>query len=485
MKSDILSRENMVPTSDQLEQTSHADLVALLRGLIARVELLEEENRQLKAENQELRAEIEKLKQPPPNSRNSSLPPSRDQKSNHPVNKGKKKYGPPFGHQRTIRELIDHPDRTISLKVERCERCHHSLKDVAPAKVTRRQITELPVISPVVIETQQDEVICPDCRHLNRGQLPEGLEAERYFGPRLEAAVVFLKHQQHLSYERIVQTLREMFGLELSEGGIATIIARAGEQAVVAAAQIKEQVISSPVIKSDETSARVGGRNFWQWVFIGNSAVYHLIAERRNADVIAKLMGEARAEVWVSDCFGAQLKAPADLFQLCLQHQLRDLQRLLDEPTASAWAGEMQKLFREAIHLKHRVECVPPQLTLTGFLRRVSEIENDLDVLLKRRLSDRDEQKLQRRYLRHREKLLTFLYYPGVPPTNNQSEQALRTSVIHRKVTNGFRSAWGAKAYTDLLSVIATAKIRGQRVYETLVNLMGRPVLQFLNASSP
>src|SRR5215813_6952414 len=78
-----------------------------------------------------------------------------------------------------------------------------------------------------------------------------------------------------------------------------------------------------------------------------------------------------------------------------------------------------------------------------------------------------------------------FLYYPGVPPTNNQSEQALRTSVIHRKVTNGFRSDWGAKAYTDLLSVIATSKIKGQRVIETLVDLMGHPVLQFLGASSP
>src|SRR5262245_55315877 len=83
------------------------------------------------------------------------------------------------------------------------------------------------------------------------------------------------------------------------------------------------------------------------------------------------------------------------------------------------------------------------------------------------------------------DKLLTFLYYPGVPPTNNQSEQALRTSVIHRKVTNGFRSDWGANAYANLLSVIATAKIKGQRVFETLANLMGCPVLQFLEASSP
>jgi transposase len=336
-----------------------------------------------------------------------------------------------------------------------------------------------------VIETQQHEVICPHCQCLNRGQLPEGLEADRYFGPRLEAAVGFLKHQQHLSYERIVQTLRELFGVELSEGGIASIIARAGSRAAVAAADIKEQVISSQVIKSDETSARVGGRNFWHWVFIGASAVYHQIVPRRNAKVIKDLMGQSCAEVWACDCFGAQLNAPARDFQLCLQHQLRDLQRVLDQRPNSPWAAEMQKLFREAIHLNNRVDCPEPQLTLSGFMRRVSEIENDLDALLNQRLTIPDERKLQNRYLLHREKLLTFLYHPGVPPTNNQSEQALRTSVIHRKVTNGFRSDWGSKAYTDLLSVVATSKIKGQRVFKTLVNLMGHPVLQFLDASSP
>ena len=468
----------MAPTDDQLDQISHADLVALVKALIAKVERLEEENLQL-------RAEIERLKQPPANSRNSSQPPSRDQKSNQPANRPKKKHGPPFGHKRSVRELINNPDRRISVQVEQCEQCHHDLSGVAPEKIVRRQVTELPESNPVVIETQQHEVLCPHCQRLNRGQLPEGLEADRYFGPRLEATVVFLKHQQHLSYERIVQTLRELFGLELSEGGIASIIARAGERAAVAAAEIKEQVITSLVIKSDETSARVGGRNFWHWVFIGASAVYHQIVPRRNAEVIEELMGERCAEVWVCDCFGAQLKAPARVFQLCLQHQLRDLQRVLDQLPGSLWAAEMQKLFREAIHLNNRFDRPDPQLTLPGFMRRVSEIENDLDALLDQRLTGPDERKLQNRYLLHREKLLTFLYYPGVPPTNNQSEQALRTSVIHRKVTNGFRSDWGAKAYADLLSVIATSKIKGQRVFETLVNLMGRPVLQFLDASSP
>jgi transposase len=346
-------------------------------------------------------------------------------------------------------------------------------------------VTELPQVRPLIIETQQAEVRCPLCQQLNRGELPTGLEAERYFGPRLEAMVVYLKQEQHLSYQRIVETLRELCGVTLSEGAVAAILQRAGEQAAPLAAEIKQSVITSPVVKSDETSARVSGRNHWHWVFIGTEAVYHHIAAHRSAEVIASVMGELQAEVWVCDCFSAQLKAPAQVFQLCLQHQLRDLQRLRELSPRRRWAKAVQKLFREAIHLKHRFDCPQPELTLQGYLRRAAELENQLDRLLEPKLSLEAARKLQARFRLHRDKLLTFLYYPDVPPTNNQSEQALRTSVIHRKVTNGFRSAWGAAAYAALQSVIATAKLKGQRVFERLVNLMGPPVLHFLDASSP
>ena len=120
--------------------------------------------------------------------------------------------------------------------------------------------------------------------------------------------------------------------------------------------------------------------------------------------------------------------------------------------------------------------------TLNGFHRRVSEIGNRLDRLLGDQLTDSDKIRLQNRLRVHRENLLTFLDYPGVPPTNNASEQAIRTSVIHRKVTNGFRSEWVVKAYADLLSVISTSKIKGKWVFETLVNLMWSEVLPFLHA---
>ena len=124
-------------------------------------------------------------------------------------------------------------------------------------------------------------------------------------------------------------------------------------------------------------------------------------------------------------------------------------------------------------------------MTLPGFMRRVAQTENQLDRLLEEELANEAARKLQNRFRTHRDKLLTFLYYPEVPPTNNESEQALRGSVVHRKVTNGFRSQWGAKAYAALQTIIATAKQKGEQAFQALVDLMGTPVLPFLDASSP
>lgn len=466
-----------LPTSKHIEQMSQAELIALvieLRSVIERQE----------ARIAELEAELEK-RPPAATARNSSLPPSRDPKPNQQEDKSRKKHGPPFGHPKHSRPLVDKPDVVIPAPVTECERCHADLSGVAPGEVKRRQITELPPVKPVVLETQQEIVVCPHCQQLNQGPLPAGLEAERYFGPYLEATVVYYHHQQHMSYARIVETLNEMHGVTLSEGAVAQILARAGQQAEPKAAEIKQRVITSEVIKSDETSARVAGRNWWQWVFIGGQAVYHTIVPSRSADEIAAVLGEHCVEVWVSDCFSSQLKAPAHVRQICLSHQLRDLQRVLDAHPEEQWARALQELFREAIHLRNRFTEDGSEMTLKGYQRRVAELENRLDELLQQAVTSAAAHKLLERFRKHRDSLLTFLYYPEVPPTNNECERALRNSVVHRKVSNGFRSKWGAQTYAALQTIIATAKQNGERVFRTLVNLMGKPVLPFLAGSSP
>jgi len=105
--------------------------------------------------------------------------------------------------------------------------------------------------------------------------------------------------------------------------------------------------------------------------------------------------------------------------------------------------------------------------------------------LLQRRVRSGPARRLQHRYRRHRAHLFVFLHCPDVPPDNNTCERALRPSVIHRKVTNGFRSEWGAHAYAALATVIETAKLQQRNVFDSLVNLMGPPVLPFLAPQNP
>ena len=144
----------------------------------------------------------------------------------------------------------------------------------------------------------------------------------------------------------------------------------------------------------------------------------------------------------------------------------------------------MKALFREAIHLRNRFRD-EGQMTLSGYCRRVTGLENRLAELLAEDQSGTIARKLYARYVKHQDHLLYFLSHPEVPPTNNACEQALRPSVIHRKVTNGFRSEWAAKAYAALETVIDTAEIKGRKAFGTIVELMGTPVLPFLDTPVP
>jgi transposase len=471
----ILPDAMTLPTTEHIAELSHAELVVLVKELIVAVQRLE-------AENQQLKAELAKALPPsPPTSHNSSQPPSRDVKRNLAATRKRKKHGPPFGHARQTRAWVAQPDRILEARVECCGHCQADLRGIEPRAVLRHQLTEIPPLAPVVIETRQAEVVCPDCQRVTRGELPAGLDGGRSFGPRLAATVVYLKHEQHLSYERVTQLCQDLFGVAISEGSASAILQRAGAAAQPVAKEIGTHVAQSAVISSDETSARVAGRTWWQWVFRSVVGVYFLIRASRGAKVIEEVMGKQHAECWVSDCLSAQLKAPARRRQVCLAHQLRDLQRLLDHQPRLHWALALQALFREAIHLGKRRTELSPQ----GYARRVTELEHRLDEVQLQRVRGVPARRLQKRYRRHREHLFVFLHCPDVPPDNNACERALRPSVIHRKVTNGFRSEWGAQAYAALATVIETAKLRQHNIFDTLVNLMGPPVLPFLVSQNP
>jgi transposase len=444
-----------------IEELTREQLIALVYELLDRLSEVEEKLR---------------LKQTPTTSRNSSQPPARDFKGEKKKRKRSRKKGGKAGHEKHERALVENPSKVIDVHVDNCSNCHFNLLEQVPVRTVRRQVSELPEIQPVVIETRQHEVICPCCGERQVGQLPEGLEAGRYFGPRLETLVTILHHEHHIGFERLVQICGDVFHLPLSEGGAVAMVQRAGQAVQAAAAAIWEQVRRSAIIGSDETSVRVNGRNYWHWVFVGGKGEYHLIVPSRGYDVIESFMGECEADVWVCDCWKAQLHAPSKLCQICLAHQIRNLQGLIDRRPQLRWAREMQALFRKAIRLGNRRE----QMTERGYQRQVLILQKELERLLQRRFSGLGTNLLER-YRKYRDSLFVFLQHSDVPADNNACERALRPSVIHRKVMGSFRSEWGAQAYAALTTVLNTAKRNGESAFQKLASLMGTPVLPFLD----
>lgn len=427
----------------------------------------------LQAEIEALRQKLEQGKKPPTNSGNSSQPPSRDWKSDLPRERKKRRRGAPPGHAKHERKFVANPDHIVEVKPCVCHTCQFDLSHESGILMGINQITELPVAKAEVIEVRRYAVECPWCGQGQLGEVPAGLEMERSFGARLEATVVYYRQEQHMSYVRTQAALQNLHGVEISQGGIDKIMQRAGSKAIQEVKVIEQAIQQSAVIHSDETGSRVDGNTWWQWVFCSLTAVLHVMRFNRSADVVQDVMDEHEAEVWVSDCYLPQMQAPAQKHQLCLAHQLRNLQAVVEQYPKQFWARHVQLLFRYAIHLHHQRQT----LSEAPFVNRVERLERRFDQLLQQNLDPPEARRLQRRYQKYREALFVFLYRTDVSPTNNISERLLRPSVIHRKVSGGFRSDWGAQGYAALKSLVDTGALSSIAPFEVIQNLFGLPAL--------
>jgi transposase len=371
------------------------------------------------------------------------------------------------------RKFVAEPDHVVEVKPQVCEACQTDLAEASGQLADVNQITELPEAKAEVVEVRQYEVQCPCCRKKQTAEPPAGLEMERTFGARLEATVVYYRQEQHMSYVRTQSALLNLHGVEISQGGIDQIMQRGGKSALEQAAPLQAEIQQSAVVHCDETGSRVDGQNWWEWVFCSANAVLHVIRSNRSVDVIRDVMEGHIAEVWVSDCYSAQVKAPAGKRQLCLAHQLRNLQAVVELYPEAFWPRAMQAMFRTAIHTYNRRD----QLSPPEFQSQVQRIERICDWLLKRPLEKPQANRLLKRYRKYRDCLFVFLHRSDVNPTNNISERHLRPSVVHRKVMGCFRSGWGARAYAALASVIATAALKGISPFAAILSLFGTPSL--------
>ena len=195
----------------------------------------------------------------------------------------------------------------------------------------------------------------------------------------------------------------------------------------------------------------------------------HLIRPSRGAGVVRALFGDARPQVWISDSLGSQ-RGHAEQWQVCLAHLLRDAQYAA-ECGDGGFSVAFRLLLLRAVAIGRRRE----RLLDTTLRQYRADLDRRLDRIMGLPRHGEAAERLRRRIARDRAHLFVFVTDRRVPPTNNVSERALRPSVIFRKVTNGFRSEWGAHTYAAFRSVVSTAKANGRSVLVYLRDALAPP----------
>jgi transposase len=447
-----------------LRHLSHAEKDALIRALWAQVQSLTARVEMLEA----------RLAEPVKTPDNSSLPPSKGQKSNKP---GKtKRVGPrkgSLGRKGGGRLLSCDPDETVTAKPVGCMHCQAALTDADQVLHGRYDKIELPVMRPVVIRVERYAGHCRCCGGVTLAPVPAGREDGSPFNVNIVALAIYLRFTHAISYHRLTQLFLHLFALRISEGALDAMLQRAKPCLDNEVATILARLRRSRIICSDETSVRIDGRTHWNWVFQNDQVVIHVVRNSRAASVVAELMAGHRPSIWVSDLYGAQ-QGHADLWQICLAHQLRDCTFAI-EAGDTVFAPRMKSLLLRAVVLARRRQALA-ESTRRAYLRR---LDHDLNAVMVLAPTNRDGRRLRKRYGKVRSHLFTFLEHPDVPPDNNGSERELRPTATYRKVTGGFRSNWGAELFAAVRSIVGTAARRGTDAYQAIRSVLnGEAVIQ-------
>lgn len=422
--------------------------------------------RQLKRVTRELKLalnKIEELERRLMKYENPHTPPSKDERSKEKVKA--KKHGKPGrspGHEGTTRPQPA-PDRTERVEINKCPHCDAKLGE--PVKVERDIVEEIP-------EPQPAEVICYEtlhycCKRCGKRIVsthPDKPKSGR-FGANAQTKITLMKYNSRLPHRKVVDILENEFSFNLVPATVWNTTKSVAGHLKPSYDGIVKSLRDSPYIHIDETGFRVNGEKWWLWVFTTDEATVFALRKSRGAKVVREILGRSYKGIIISD----GLKSYAtytDRRQRCWAHILRELEELAKKDVrAKALYQEVLKLYRT---VTEAVGKDPP----SGVRKLIhKEAKAKLEWLLAAKRRGKLGEFVKKMRVASGS-LFTFVLHPGVEPTNNRAERALRENIVLRKIIGTLRNGGGAEVHEIITSMLATWKQRGENPYKVLNQLL-------------
>jgi transposase len=424
---------------------------------------LREELDNLRKDHQQLIEEFANLKKEFEKYKNSNTP-SSSNKHLKPNTQGKQsraggKRGAPKGHTGTSRPKKK-PDVTHQVTAESCPGCESKEIDVVGKQ--RQQVEELPPdIKLVIVNVERDVCKCRKCK-LKFVARDSSTPLQGKFGINLVVLVIFLKFIVRGVLRKTVSFLDASFALKLAPASIQAIISRAAKAAEAEFEALKQKIREAQVVYVDETSFSVLGKNWWVWVFRSGTGLLLVVRNSRGNNVLEEILGKMFTGVVVCDCWRAYDYLSNANIQRCWAHLLRKSKELCESVAGRHFHKRLTVLFDK---IKQFNDKEPTEKQRE---KKYKQMTAKLQKILMH-YSQYEECKSVTKYLNfHLENWFTCIKIAGVQPTNNYAEQAIRETVLVRKIIGAFRSVNGTKVYEILASLLATWQLQQKDIRKEL-----------------
>jgi hypothetical protein len=427
----------------------------------------------LERELAELRERLARLEK---NSSNSSKPPSSDivkpAAASEKQRRSRRKRGAQPGHPKHERRAFspDEIDRTKDYQFARCPECDGPLEVLdQPARVLQQ--IEIVARPTKITEHRSRTCRCRKCQKEFVKPIPRAVRKAGLVGSRLTALVGYLKGACHCSFSTIRTFLRDVVGVSISRGQLRKVCGKVTRsldgpyQNLLTAAPAQER------LNVDETGHKENGQGLWTWCFRAPLFTLFKIDPSRGSDVLLDVLGTEFRGVLGCDYFSAYRKYlrlnQNVLVQFCLAHLIRDVRFLVEHPSAKnqAYGRRVLQALRDLFGLIHRREKMSQRQFLGQLEDQGYEVWTQATCRVPRTA---EAQNLAERFHQHGREYLRFITTPGIEPTNNLAEQAIRFVVIDRRVTQGSRSLAGREWLERIWTAIATCTQNGRSVFDFL-----------------
>ena len=422
------------------------------------------------------------------NSRNSSRPPSSDDKDKIKKNqslrgKSNKKSGGQKGRKGSTIKRVSTPDEVENhVPKGKCQ-CGKDLSELSLAVHSNRQVFEVEIFNKS-IEHRVHQGVCP-CGQKHCASYPPGVNAPVQYGSSVRAIVSYLSKYQLIASDRLAEMMSDLFKTSVSEGSIDNFSNYAQDELVKFEEKIKEVVPNLKEGHADESPIRVNGKKGYLHVFCNKAVTLLYYHKNRGMKAVdEKGLLKAFNGTLIHDCFSMYFNYGKN-HAICNAHLMREL-TFIEEKYNLTWATKVKTYLNdlnELVKLDKNLEEVILDTIAKDALREdlyrlldqgrveCSSLIKKLKNKGKKRGKQHPALNLLNRMIKLKEDILRFMYDYDISFTNNQAERDLRMIKVHQKITGGFRSEQGARNYALFRSYISTVKKHRLGVFEAIKNL--------------